>query len=1238
MKTAIVRKPISNAIVDPYNFDNRSLLDLKPEGVILGCKITAGMHIYASSSTDILIYKIPAICATLDLPFALNIRSMAYFSKEVVKLWKMDGIEDELPTYSISNVNNPKEANFHHYCHNFGKYDTAPSKNVIVPREIFCDINEFVYLLISLADRKKNNLLLHYSTFPIGNPFFWDMPVATSLLKGQPLNKSCILLGAVKKIEKDITGNGKYSLISLNPSYYWDGDADEVLWSNQERENENIVDNSICRIVTKSAVCSLHDIGDVYLFELPIYIYNKNRVNNGIGVSAFVWHSGNEDDLVKKSLAGYSEDDADFYNEHSFLLDSLSLTTVFGSYVSLTKISLDEAARYIIRYVARQPQGCRSVSVEGKLLNVLGGALRRIFDLIDGQGEIENSLDDKYNKINTLFKINGSHLYFDSNIEYSSLSDNNPEKIFIKDILGIDNGSNGCIRVKEILKTLFENINQISSGKLRLDYIYCDIEALFNDARSLAVQRFPPFYQMKYENCKEEKDIGHQVYGKVYEDLLVETKNELLQLGYVFPKNGIMLIDIAGAQVGENKDKLFYGTSNNKSYAQRRNLNVWDVVMKNYTNKLFYDYVVTPIKKIFPGARVSINSRFKALGYLDRSEMYETYLGGNLKLEGDLYSSIPLYEEHISSGSKKLCMDNWHIFPIVTPFSFLMDHINRLRLVALSSKGKFDVFITTWNIWAYSINQKLHFYKNGIKSNKIHLQENKKLLTSVKAYYYELLYHTFLMNPDKVISYFNLEQTRRNDVDYIPIEEKKYYRDSYDDLQSVLVELNDLFAGKTIKPLVKTMAAETEPYILSGGQTKNNNIWRLTVNNDYVCDTEVTKRKLVSFTIGDRCISFKGTFGKNVIVKTNKDKSSYGIWVITPRNVKPNISTLTGIDYYYKNPAYYIDGINDSIVDSKIFEINKHADYSGLQFKRYNAYTLFGEVPQRHFISMKFKLKNGINIQNKIELLQLSFLGNFKAILVPSSSVSQSSHCSFQIVLKDKVLGEELQIDNNEWYELRLSINVLSPLFSEKMTANVEYSLIKDENHLISKQHRIEFEYSYQYFVSSMYLFKYQNVTFDSIAEFPVEFKGFRLYFSEHQEKVELFRKSNGLNISRVNKGVAAYADSQVEDEFYDYITAKVSWLNASNNSIRYCFLYPSQNLSGTSISLKNNKSLKTTSLTRYHADIVYPIDGRVTIIEAKNNYVIFEVAAACEGYILVHLPKSNYIASKSKCSLKVIP
>ena len=137
----------------------------------------------------------------------------------------------------------------------------------------------------------------------------------------------------------------------------------------------------------------------------------------------------------------------------------------------------------------------------------------------------------------------------------------------------------------------------------------------------------------------------------------------------------------------------------------RRNINVWDAVMKNYENNLFYDYIFKPILSLekYKLTKCSSNSRFDAKGYINRANMFETYLGGSVSVNEDMYSSIPLYEDYVSEGYKKLSMDNWKILPeqLDNIFQFFVGHINRIRGTELSSNGKFNVFFTSWNIWAF---------------------------------------------------------------------------------------------------------------------------------------------------------------------------------------------------------------------------------------------------------------------------------------------------------------------------------------------------------------------------------------------------------------------------------------------------------------------------------------------------------------------------------------------------------
>lgn len=1228
--------------------------------------------------------------------------AFAFYDKSIMEIIKdcrsnanaQESLDGDIPKYDYKLV---KNTSYSYLCHNLG----AAAINSIakenwrsIPREFFSSIDDSIYLFVSCKNNK--DLDLKFYRFPLAIPFFWDLPIATSLYKGQELQDSSILLGTIKKMfkraYKPIQGNrpnissivnsnsiihNSCSIVYLCP-YRESTIAGQYLWK-EPTYKTSLPDNKTCSIITMQALYKTEQ--QDYDLDINVYIYS-NRKND---ITAFVWRSGSEDDFVKKSYLNDTNpnEPKESYNNYSYILDSLSLGAIYDSFASLSKITPENVARYVVRHLARQPIGNRSLSIEGHLLYLIGGAFYRIQEILNGYiGESkerdtqskkgpEKLTREDFLRVQALFSINNSYIFFDSDVTYKNLGNIivpprlklkavEDERYHMENVLGIEEGSNGCKRIKAILESI---ISTIKKEGLEIDYVYCDIENIFNDARMLQVNRF----SSRYIKLLDELEGDTRSLAKIYQHILSEVKNHpdimssLKSLGYYFTDDSLK--DIESVPVGENGDKQMYGIANSKSYAERRNVNVWDVVMKNYTNKLFHDYIYLPVHDAFPNAVFSADSRFYSKGYLDRAELFETYLGGSLKLLGDMYSSIPLYGDHMTKGYKKLNMDNWKILPEPTLFSFFMDHINRLRVVALSSpQNHFNVFITSWNIWAYELNKELHFYKeNNINGeSKEEQAKNQELYIMAQKYHKELLYHTFLLNPDKAIAYFNLEPKRRkNDADdYIAIPETTYFTESYEGLQEILTNMNDVVNGCVIEPIINTMAIETEPFVITGAKIGNCNLWRLTIDTSKGELSIIRRFNDISILIGSKEILFEGA------ASTVINKTICGCFVKTPMDVYPAVRTRNN-NYYYTNPAISID-CSKSVRDKMTFEIIDGNDNGSSNFVRltfpYNQYTLFGALPRKHSISMRFKVTE--QMFAKCILLHISALQVKEKELCFTLNPLDSKEVTsipFQLLNVPTATKPKFNIELGDLCELKVSITILTIKLdttdnSGTFKGVVSYSLTditKKENgkeDYLWESGGINWEFTNKHgnqcLVDGISILEYQtkpdflkdsgtpvlikdlvnnaleelDITDNEereekrkdilmeihnkvLDEIPVQVNDFRLYFSDHQEKLEIFRESDGRNISNISNIISNTKN--------DTLIGKFSWLNAENTPVTYRLVLKADNF-----------VIKGKTYDNITDIITYPFDGRIKIERASNQLVEFIVAPNSEGYMLVKFPE----------------
>ena len=1055
-------------------------------------------------------------------------------------------------------------------------------------------------------------------------------------------------------------------------------------------------DCTICKKLSKIVKCTTQDGEYTTSLSLPIYVYNRNRN----GITAFVWHSGNEDDIVKKSSVGYNEGEEDkFYNEYPYLLDSLSLETIYGSFASLTKISEEAAARYIVRSLAHQPEGYRSVSVEGHLKYLLGGVLSYIESIISNADASYSGIlkDEYFKRVEKLFQANSnSHLRYDANVSYTDLED--IDKNYLKDILGIRNNSNGCNRISTLLRRVFSFVSKMG---ITVDYVYCDIENIYSSARDLLVHRFKTVYQDKWEKENKGKiTSAHPFYNEIilreihWDDKFLPS---LQALGYAFGDAGKELDDVASVLAGDDKEQLYYGITAGKTYERRRNLNVWDVVMKNYTSKLFYDYIFKPIanaskiasSKLPKEIKCTGHATFCAKGYLNRAERYETYLGGSLELPDGMYSNLSLYGDYMTKGARILNMDNWNILPKSSLFSFFMDNINRLRVIALSSKGKFNVFITSWNIWAYELNKELHFLKYNVinEEDPDKADKNTKIEELTKAYHKELLYHTFLLNPDKAIAYFVLERKGRKDdpESYIAIDENDYFKYAYNELNEILTDINKELGHGIIIPQTDMLAVETEPYVLSCAEVKNKWHWRLTVDELSNRDNIKKENGYICFVTKGRKITFSQVENNPL---EDDDNNKVGFWIVTPINVRPQITSEN--DYYVKNTALSVDdkvliegkGVFKLVDSKKEGDISIPTDYVRLTFP-YTQYTIFGELPIRHTISMRFCIKDGF--EASCNLLHLSVLiAKTKEVVFSLTPVREGNKVIYikaELLNVPNIIQPNFKIEFYDICELKISIDINPDDVKVEdgkslLSGTVAYSLINEtkksngeDSHSWSSGN-IDWKYDahagIHYLVQELILLEYKArygmlynketksaVLFEDIVKkelngipeeyidikrkeiqkekyelllnsTPIRVENFSIQTHGHQEKVELFRESNGLNISRVK----ICNDSESEKPFTDLIKAKFSWLNAENKPVKYRLTF-TLNDGKSELSLNNIVRPSTNTGNR----LTYPKDGSLTIHKVTDKQIVLEVAPNSEGYMLFQITKNPVTITSAYCS-----
>lgn len=1169
-KTAEITSLLSkkNFVFDPYNIKSYStsgklsklllekiFINVQPDCILHGYRMKSNGLFESCPKADsaIYVYKVQGHVAVLKLSEYVAAcsaedgdKAFAFFDKELGEYLENTESDNKSRSCKIKEKEIYKtEYLCWHYGTIFNNEMNSKKDWIVVPREIFTDVDDYVYLCICASDKNKPEL--KKILFPKDCLFFYDLPVATSVYEGQKLGNSKIILGRVMAYLPKTKG------IPLSLCGYKECKG-KFEWKNKTEVVKAGVNKTV-KITQRNDYNYIISGKKISCPPIELYVYKKSPADRQKDITAFVWHSGNEDDIVKKEYLG-----DDSYNKYSYIQDCLSSDTMYHSYVSLTRLTGENAARYAVRSLAHQPEGNRCFSIDSNhLVYLMGGAIYKIESLVVYAYDANRNLNaDEIGLIEDLYKINNSHLFFDSPITYDYAKWQGKALYYLHNVLGIGYGESGCEAIRRLLYSLFYEISYLG---INMDYVYCDIEGPWNDARMLASRRFSPRYLVSKSECE---DTSRKFYEEVvWEELKGRNSlwKEMLQRGYTFGSNG--LENIINPNDVPTDYRSNYGVNRSMSYAERRNLNVWDAVMKGYSNEMFYKHILKPVMKCHQSAKCSVYAHSLSKGYVNRADRFETYLGGTVNMYEGVYSSGSLYGSISGEYYKKLCMDNWKMYPNEkTVFSYFTGNINKLRSLLLSTQnktlgnGKFNVFISSFNIWV-----------NGYQADDIKSEQVAGLIAELKSYYREYLYHIFLCCPDKAIAYFNVEKKYQNAGNYyfpfgknkesIFEKDSEYYKDSYVGLQNVLEELNNLIKGDECTTMVKCLTTETSSYVISGIRCADRILWRLTldstfkINNDkgIGVTVELPNNQKIMFAGGSR---IQYTLHKKEPSNLTKMERSKGLWICTSVDVSPRV--ISKKRYFEDNPAYlYRKTSTEKLPD----EMEKGET---LRYKYAATHTVFGEAPKFQSWSMKFRVKEA-----SADYARLLWSSNFRT--------SERASSFFEICLgqrdgkgngltiatwkngrQSKKCKEELIKD--KLYELKCYIHFVTEISADLVKARVRYELWKlDEKEkpielLLEDEGDIQYDNANNkpYFVDCVEIINpYEKWNLLSI-----DVEEFKIYFSQQHEKIELFRERDGVNVSRVNRFVESYEDLPVYTRHDDVLIAKFSWLNATDEPVEY--------------------------------------------------------------------------------------
>ena len=447
-----------------------------------------------------------------------------------------------------------------------------------------------------------------------------------------------------------------------------------------------------------------------------------------------------------------------------------------------------------------------------------------------------------------------------------------------------------------------------------------------------------------------------------------------------------------------------------------------------------------------------------------------------------------------------------------------------------------------------------------------------KLAKRCHEYYKELLIHSWLCDPEMMYAYLNYhDHSLRNtlfdhfvfrnksnaNTVFEKISEQEYCWETYRYIQDIADEMKTAIGDLVMRPITKTLASETDPFILSGVRIGKKNLFRLTIHDNFETVYRSIKRPIIHkpnplepihfnpipyikpIHLRPNPLLFKPLHriskgkrdnfefvinGKHIIflnaqiipdIQPKPLKESIGFWIEMPAGQVPHI--MTEADYYQKNPSI------DIKIEKKLFEeaitkdifVNKYGNSipKTTLLKRPGIVSVFGEFARKQKISTQVEFDNASETKKVLDV-----------------DISPS-----QLGLKAKnkyIFSRSFDLDTRGNGEI-----VQAPLRCDKQIVPAQMSVKLQSyfiNGIANPQYRpsdIPIRDMHIYVGDSKYVSWYKSI---------IQGMNFR---------VDVFRESDGVNISRVNKyWNPSYANLPVDTSCDDFLRLRVSWLNATEH------------------------------------------------------------------------------------------
>ena len=1077
-------------------------------------------------------------------------------------------------------------------------------------------------------------------TFPQDKPYFYLEPAAEALTVGDKLGNSKIMLGEVHLGKKTIAGiylwkkpatkiksNGED--VQTHPALFLPLEqpkflkpAVTYLQTALAKKNPGTIASILEKMFKKIKLPLLNLKIYEAAIKVPVYVKNDKQFYS------FVWRTNDlvKDEYVEKNIAHPRK-----HLTYQGLYDNFSIGQIYNSLSSFISTTTEYAIDQVVRGLLAQPTGKKSISIDGMVRSLIGGAILEGQELTFVSASAETKDTDFESKDTRLTRdylysmvysgpadqstkdqFSGEgYLFFDSPIHY-----NHPKvvlgreldsdlvkflkekgdysfvkylvslrlrtkraKMLLSDYLNLGDPddkndsrpTSGCLALQALLKDIFTEVQRYG---VNIDYVYSDLERICNTgwflrAHNRINHRYEPrTYAPNLFNISLNKTNGVIDNQKMW-NAICETERfqkeilpKLVSRGFPPYKEPAGQDDFYLSMVNQafwrqqpaQRPNFGYWLAQN--YATRRQLNIWDCVMTEYIAELQQTFVMDIFTKINPKVKYSTYAQASAKGHTHYGAygLYlEPSLGGSISLPKTMSSSASLYGGSIPYGHCKFNLDDYRCYiEDKSAFAFFRDEINRIRADKSNNPNGIMPF--------YSCQYYRKYHDPAFDQN---------------TFYKDILFHTWMCQPDQMIAYFNYDSTIKSAFEKEDSKDhrKDYFRQCYQDTQKILDELNSIIKDPIVKTLNTNLVNECDPFVLTGIETKTDRIWRFTFNVAKKASLKKEKNNVI-ISVSKKVISFANA--------TVLKKDPTGCWIKAPK--KTNAGILSEKDFFETAPAYYVEKPFEKQPDPFIaFDADRFGHCKHL-FWHAQGTMVFGE-----------------NAPDQIWEAKIMF-----DKITPNSRIF-------------KINVSELEgVKVGVWYTFTAKVSCPRPTFIFGETGSdkdkrVEITLTYQGDGVTrTKKYSFERETPYK---PITYFELGQNASGKETDTIHCEY--FKILVDGKNIRADIFRESDGVNITRVNRGISEFKDYNLKNTpCTEPFEIKVSWLNATNKPETYTVWIESvKNMLGHFSSQKKIATVKVNANDQGY--MVLPeqsvnrgIKSIAVIIKDSKNNIVFKATS----------------------------